>query len=733
MWITYVAVQQSNLNLLVETAKALKQYLQKRSKQQSLFGKKFMIIDAWSTDLVRLITHFGTCLLASPSSILTFIPPLCPADSALRKQFGSTGRGISLLGLTVRAWSDCLSTVIEPQDQYAALAVSKTQFAIGMASGMITIYDQATCQKIRTLKHREAVGVLKFDNAAGTLVSAGARRVYVWDVTSGTTLWSFNIPHRCLSLAFTDQDRLLLGALSNNCVTTCDMATGIVREIAGWKEVLSTHAYASQPPISAKFNPDATLLAVLYRGKAIALWDLKLDGEYAIFSPGAGAQVICVAFSNANNKYFVASYLDGELVLFDMSEFQVVRRTFANAKVMTCSPDGRTLACGDLRGNISIFDFEGLELLYRIRTDVCIQQLEFSGDGRCLLDMREWQCHIWSPEVLLRSDLSVKDSGYASMSLAPAKEVEYVGYSNPAAITSIAICGDREHIFVGKGDGSVDLFDANCDKQLRTLFSPGRVISLHFDNASDTLINLDHSNRVMIHHCTDFAGTSEELKPLFDQEFSMAICQVLGNTGHTRLLVSSSLKDTLWTISSNNSLITKTIEWESRESFRWASHPSQPDNLVLLISSVLHLYEWSTLNRLTGSQGILLELSRPSAVDIRAIMPCFGKNYFATLFSDVTTQHCSLRGFLWNTSNFPEDSTSTFRTQPCCILDEGVRHLIGYYGRNLVYLTHDGWVCSIDLHGAATIRHFFLPADWLCANGELIIEVAANGDLPTET
>jgi hypothetical protein len=80
MWITYAAAQQSNLNLLVETAKALKQYLQRRKKHQSLFGKEFMIIDAWSTDLVRLVTHFGTCLLASPFSILTFIPPLCPAD-----------------------------------------------------------------------------------------------------------------------------------------------------------------------------------------------------------------------------------------------------------------------------------------------------------------------------------------------------------------------------------------------------------------------------------------------------------------------------------------------------------------------------------------------------------------------------------------------------------------------------------------------------------------------------
>jgi hypothetical protein len=157
MWITYVAAQQSNLNLLVETAKDLKQYLQRRSKHQSSFGKEFMIIDAGPTDLVRLVTHFGTCLLTSSSSILTFIPPLCPA-AALREQFGSTGRGVSLLGLSARAWSDCLSTVIEPQAQYAALAVSKTQFAIGIASGKITIYDPGHLPATKNFKPSRGCG-----------------------------------------------------------------------------------------------------------------------------------------------------------------------------------------------------------------------------------------------------------------------------------------------------------------------------------------------------------------------------------------------------------------------------------------------------------------------------------------------------------------------------------------------------------------------------------------------
>jgi WD40 repeat protein len=136
-----------------------------------------------------------------------------------------------------------------------------------MASGTITIYDQVTCQQLRTLKHQGAVGVWKFDNAADTLVSAGASLIFVWDVTSGTQLWGFNIPDQCLSLEFADQDRLLLGALGNSCVTIWDMATGIVREIAGWTEDLSTRAYASLRPITAKFCPTLLCSLCCIRGK----------------------------------------------------------------------------------------------------------------------------------------------------------------------------------------------------------------------------------------------------------------------------------------------------------------------------------------------------------------------------------------------------------------------------------------------------------------------------------
>ena len=83
-WIEYIA-QNSNLNRLIQTGRALRNYLQRRSKHMSPFGREVAILDHWATDLVRLAIKFGRNLLAYPSSIYYLVPPFCPPESAIKK------------------------------------------------------------------------------------------------------------------------------------------------------------------------------------------------------------------------------------------------------------------------------------------------------------------------------------------------------------------------------------------------------------------------------------------------------------------------------------------------------------------------------------------------------------------------------------------------------------------------------------------------------------------------
>ena len=64
------------------------------------YGKDVAMLDKWATDLPRVVTKFGKNLLSSPSSIFHLILPFCPPEVALRKQFGSSPREISVSGLS---------------------------------------------------------------------------------------------------------------------------------------------------------------------------------------------------------------------------------------------------------------------------------------------------------------------------------------------------------------------------------------------------------------------------------------------------------------------------------------------------------------------------------------------------------------------------------------------------------------------------------------------------------
>jgi hypothetical protein len=123
----------------------------------------------------------------------------------------------------------------------------------------------------------------------------------------------------------------------------------------------------------------------------------------------------------------------------------------------------------------------------------------------------------------------------------------------------------------------------------------------------------------------------------------VAVDQILFTDGYTRTLICSSKADTIWEIDINapdGNHIVKTNEWDEMRSYRWATHPSNPDQLILIIDRVVHLYDWQTLRRLTSDEGILLEARIDPELTIRSITPCFHGNGIATAFGESSNRHC---------------------------------------------------------------------------------------------
>jgi len=616
-----------------------------------------------------------------------------------------------------------------------------------MASGKIVVYNETTCQEARTLQHQEAVRILRFGKRTDILASTGLKVVRMWETSSWDQLWEFEIAQQCLTIAFMEEQELLLGALRNNTLMVWDLVTGTLRDSADWTlDLEGPNRYAFRRPIAAAICAESSLLAVVYRGQDILLWDLARDSLHETYcketgvrspggprnsSPGATGLIFSL-LSNAG--LLAASYSDGDLVLFDTSESTVRATTLANAQTLACSPDGRTLACGNSTGTIQLFDFETLKLLYRINSDdYGIRELAFNGDSHRLLDIRGSQCRVWDPTVLVRQDAEEKNSDTISVSTA-AQEISLESSDNVNPITSLVCHGQDRVAFCGKENGSVYLYETKSGRQSQKLFSHAHgfpILSLYLNEETHALSSIA-STQIMVHRLVRREDSWDSGEALLDHCAGVAVDQVLSNKGSTRLLVCTAKKDTLWSISSDESTIVNELPWEGRESYKWGIHPSRQDHLILITQNIAHVYEWQALQRLTGAEGILLGGSILPELFIRSITPCLNGTVVATTFSDSSRPQSEPKLLLWDSADFSALSESAVPIPRYRSLAEQVKTLIGECGQKLVFLHSSTWVCSANLQSPSAedfARHFFLPTDWLSTNVDLMFGVTNNGDI----
>ncbi|KAL2036368.1 hypothetical protein N7G274_010915 [Stereocaulon virgatum] len=455
---------------------------------------------------------FGQNLAACPSSIFTLIPPFCPPATAPRKQFGTTACTITVSGLRAETWDDCLSTIVDTREQYSSLASSKTLFAIGTFSGKVILYKQSTCQEFGTLQHEEPVRLSKLGDSAKVLVSAGSKRLRVWDLASKVYTWDFDAPQQCMSLALTDRDQLLLGSLKDHRIRIWDLNTGYLTEDVDWTqglEGMTKHLY--RRPIMAAFSVDTDLLAIIYKGQDMLLWDLENDSLHDTYSRESGAVanpgspygssgVRCLIFgAGANANLLASAYGDGELVLFDTYTGLVKKRIVAFAHILARSADGSTLASADPSGKIQLFNFRTMSLLYRINSvEPGIQELGFSGDSLRLLDIRGSHCRVWEPTVLVgqNAEEESRDTVTAPSTL---RETVLEPSEDIVLITSVTYHSSGEVFLCGKEDGSVNLYEVKSGLQARKLFSHAHgivIVSLNFEEASHTFSSIDSCGRI---------------------------------------------------------------------------------------------------------------------------------------------------------------------------------------------------------------------------------------------
>lgn len=286
-------------------------------------------------------------------------------------------------------------------------------------------------------------------------------------------------------MIFAEDDMLLLAAIRHDEVMYWHVESGgILENSANWTTELDD--LQSRWPTMATFCPQLNLLAIVYRGEDIVLWNYELDRLHDVYEKETGSMlhghtkiykgsttVWNLAFGlTRDDVLLAAAYHDGDLVVYRLSDdaVQGIMHS-ANAHKLAFSPDGRTLACADSNGTIQLLDMGTNKMLYQIEFEGDVNppvNLAFTSDNCRLIDIRAGKCRLWDPIVLLRQNLDDEGSDTVSIPAAP-QEVVFQG-SMSTHITTIEYIPSLSIVFCGKEDGSVIVYDTTREPNGHELF-----------------------------------------------------------------------------------------------------------------------------------------------------------------------------------------------------------------------------------------------------------------------
>lgn len=747
VWIEHVA-SRGSLNVLNQTANSLKNYFHRQTKYFPLLGEQSQLLEGWIIDLNRLVAKFGNNLVGLPSSIHWLIPPFCPASSAVTKVFGNPVKRVQICGLTDNGWDDRLACIDSQEGQAYAVACGEAFFAVGF-SHSIQLYYDSTCQEWRRLEHGSQVRHLIFGRMGDQLVSGGRRDLKIWDLEQNSLRWHFYTEHDILSLSYTDKESAIIAGLRNNSTIKWSLQTGDILQEIEWASSFDDEGQFRRPPLLAVFSPDQTFLAIAYRGRPITIWDLESDDIHGLvgrenqdltsLALGTNTSPASLVFNTEETvPLLVAAYEDGDLCLFDYEELKLVKLVEANAQVVACSPDGTTLATGNSAGMVQLLEFETLQLLYRINAiDYGIRSLTFNSDGTRFLDVRGTQCNVWEPA--LAPGTARRDD--ASINPTPS-EPRVVGLPDGSnTVSTISLDDSGEFFFTGYSDGSVCVHSVSDGRQRKILYRHGYRISIKlmiWGQDRKLLVTADVAGRFIActlkpDRSTGWLVEQRLLDIRGDVQNKVAIRQILLDSSHELLLVSTLRDDTVWDIS-RKAVVSK-YNFGLRPSSYWVNNPLNKDERMLFEADGVSFWDWESSTKKSIEITKLEHHSMNSATaGVKNVVQAFGGKKIAIEYMKLHGETSTLSTLLFDSQDLTGNADELHSCSGFSAIEQEILHLIGSYNSRLVFLDKNLWVCSLQLQLGHNdtykyAKHFFMPADWFSQRRHLNTGVTKKGDI----
>lgn len=764
-WIEIVATTK-DLTPIVQAAKNLKAYLDRRAKYQAPIGQAIQDVTAWAVDLSRLVASFGKPLMTNPGAIHFLLPPVCPSTSMIHRSFADYPRPMRVLGSSEDDWDDRLSCIINPGRQALSVTCEDIAFAVGFSDGTTHIYDTSAMQEKHVFNHRDQVRFVAFSTTAQYLATASRKKISLWNCTTLVLAWEVKLNDPLLTMCFNEDNDLLMGATRSNSLLFWNSATGELVNSFQFSDIDEStgreHRHA-RAPTHAAFSPGLNLLAVVYRQRPIVLWDLEdcsYVGQYnkdtnvypgplcfaLIFNPKAEVQLVA------------AAYDDGEIVAFD--PWTQRRRASVNADtaVMQGSRDGTILVSGDGDGKITLYDFETLRVLYKINSyELGIRDFAFSNDGLRFFDVRGDHCNIWEPPVLVRraemnDESSIGPSDDASIAAPPTVSAKI--YDDDRAITAMAAPYGFDVIFCGREDGSVAAYSALTGGLVQELVADSKnipIMFLHLSRSGKILVSVDRSSRIVARKLEILRGPQvTQVAFVMDRKAIDVVEQILASADDTKILVSMSHKDEIWDLETANT-IGEIPRSNDSAHWRWTSTSKLLTPLAYFSNGTATLYNWDLFEASHPGPSTDLCLAEAGTTPVVAVTCSTNASHLCILLAGSRLGLLSPILRVWNMHemhtvsrdthepNTKEESTQEANSKkvPASAsydqLAKDIKFVIGVYEDSLIFLTHQGWICSLKLTNPREethyTRHFFIPFRYHNSASSLFIHVSSKGSI----
>lgn len=743
-WIERVAMTGNYRNLL-RVCKNLRAYLDRRAKYHSPLSAEVRNIDNWATDLNRLVTQFGEPLSKQPSSIYFLIPPMCPTNSAVARQFGKRIDGLSLSGHRALVWDDCVANISFREDIAAAVACGESVFAVGMESGVVNLYNQRTYQHEGLIRHSNSVDLVHLTDKF--VVSCTTKSIILQDMRGGI-IWENRLRFRCLYL--TASETHIIGISQHGHLIKWDKETGEMVQDKTFNyqnyDGETMHKYnKNRAPRVATISPDFEMAALGYRGGTVSVWD-TVDSELLGWARDEEGRVAAKLMFNPNPNIhlLLVIYSNHGLALYNTSAIELVQshKSPNNAGILStsCSPDGRNLATTDTHGNMNIWDFETLSILYHILSPFpSFRILSFTSDGSSVLDVMDSSMRVWSPSVLVRKTFEEDASISDDASHLPVTQGEYERHMD-IKINVVGAHPELPFIVYGKNSGSLVAFAPKDGATTEVYRHTGTVTNITM--ASDgTIASADVHNVVFLRrYRPSMKSEIVPVKAIDGAKFNSRVKQLCFSSDGKLLLVSTLEKDVVYRSQDGRCIGTLDFGPDERKLWIWVSTrdiASAEEQFWLISDHRVKRYSARKFPSPTTASEVQLVYGLADGWSETELVKAAWSSKSQTLVIEAMVHlnaNQSSAFFVFDSASAKWAEAATEECGLDDILPQGSKHNRAFLGwssedKSLLFMSADSWVCSLSLAEMSErvySRHFYVPRQ-LCT--DLAPTKAANDDI----